>query len=382
MKKCYLHSITSCFQVNRGLLGNFLKEMLTFLKSEIREVNVVVMPDFFLDRLISLNYDVKDFSEALGNVVKRKGGSIDEIEQTELRGGNAINTASALAALGIKVTPIVCTSKFGLQLMKFHLKPQMIDFSHVKIFEKLSITTAMELTTKNGKVNIMLRDVGALANFGPRHLSDDDFEAIKNADYVCVFNWAGTRRFGTELAKTVFRHAKTIGKGKTYYDTADPFPNKGKIPELVKNVLQGKYVDILSVNENESICYASQVSNEIEELRKTLKFEELAKESARILASHLSARVDLHTTSFSATFTKKRETVVSAFKVPVLRTTGAGDAWNAGNILGDAHGLSDDSRLTLANAVAAYYISNPSGTHPARRQLIKFCEKLKRKTVQ
>jgi len=141
-------------------------------------------------------------------------------------------------------------------------------------------------------------------------------------------------------------------------------------------------VDILSVNENEAICYASQLSSEIEELRKTLKFEELAKESARILASHLSARVDLHTTSFSATFTKKRETVVSAFKVPVLRTTGAGDAWNAGNILGDAHGLSDDSRLTLANAVAAYYISNPSGTHPARRQLIKFCEKLKRKTVQ
>ena len=95
-------------------------------------------------------------------------------------------------------------------------------------------------------------------------------------------------------------------------------------------------MDILSVNENEAICYASQLSSEIEELKKRLRFEELAKESTRILASHLSARVDLHTTNFSATFTKKGETVVPAFKVPVLRATGAGDAWNAGNILGDA----------------------------------------------
>ena len=366
--------------MNRGLLGNFLEEM-KFLKSEIGELNVVVMPDFFLDRIISLNYDVKDFSEILGNVVKRKGGSIDGVEQTELRGGNAINTASALAALDVKVTPIVCTNKFGLQLVKYYLKPWMVDFSHIKIYEKLSITTAMELTTENGKVNIMLRDVGALANFGSHNLNNDDFEAIKNANYVCVFNWAGTRQFGTELAKTVFRHVKTKGKGKTYYDTADPNPNKEKIPELVKDILQGKHVDILSANENEVICYASQLSSKIEELRKRLKFEELAKESARILASHLSARVDLHTTNFSATFTKKDETVVPAFKVSVLRATGAGDAWNAGNILGDAYRLSDGGRLALANAVAAYYISNPNGVHPTRKQLIKFCEKLKRKTT-
>jgi ribokinase len=113
---------------------------------------------------------------------------------------------------------------------------------------------------------------------------------------------------------------------------------------------------------------------------KSLSFEELAKESARILAKHLSARVDLHTTSFSATFTKKGETIIPAFKVPVRTVTGAGDAWNAGNILGDAYGLSDGCRLTLANAVAAYYISNPNKMHPTRRQLIKFCDKLKLKT--
>jgi len=365
--------------VKETMLSDLFEELLRFLKSEIKELNVVVMPDFFLDRLINLNCDVEDFSEILRNIAKRKGGSIDEIEQTELRGGNAINTASALAALDTKVTPIACTSKLGLKLMKFYLKPFEINLSHIKIFEKLSITTAMEFKTENGKVNVMLRDVGALADFGPQHLGDEDFEAVEKADYVCVFNWAGTRRFGTELAKTVFHHAKTKGKGKTYFDTADPTPNKEKIPELVKNVLQGRHVDILSVNENEAFCYASKLSSKIGKLRKRLRFDELAKESARILASHLSARVDLHTTRFSATFTRKGETFVPAFQVPVLRATGAGDAWNAGNIVGDAYGLSDGGRLALANAVAAFYISNPNGMHPKRKHLIKFCEKLKQK---
>jgi sugar/nucleoside kinase (ribokinase family) len=367
--------------VSRGnnLFGEFFGELTRFLESEIEELNVVVMPDFFLDRLISLDCDVKTFSENLDNIAEKKGGSLDGIEQTEIRGGNAINTASALAALGVTVTPIVCTSEFGLQIIKFYFKPFSVNLSHIKILERLSITTALEFRTEREKANVMLRDVGALADFGPNDLDNEDFKAIENADYVCVFNWAGTRRLGTELAKSVFRHVRTRGKGKTYYDTADPSPNKEEIPKMVKTVLQSKYIDVLSVNENEAICYASKLSSEIEKLGKKFRFEESAKESARILASHLSARVDLHTTNFSATFTKKGETFVPAFKVPVLRATGAGDAWNAGNILGDAFGLSDYCRLALANAVAAYYISNPEGKHPTREQLIKFCEKMKLK---
>lgn len=359
--------------MNLSLSVDFLEKLQMFLKSEIEEFSVVVMPDFFLDRLVSLNCDVKAFSEILGNVVRRKGGSIDRIEQIELRGGNAINTASALATLDVKVTPIVCTNKLGLKLINFYLNPPKVDLSHVKIFDNASITTAMELENEKGKVNVMLRDVGALADFGPHHLNNEDFEAIENADYVCVFNWAGTRRFGTELAETIFHRVKTAGKGKTYCDTADPTTNKEKIPKLMKKVLQSKHVDILSLNENEAICYASQLNDKIEKLT---KFDDLAKESARILAFRLSARIDLHTATFSGTFTKKGETIVPAFKVPVLRVTGAGDAWNAGNILGDAYGLSDDHRLALANAVAAYYISNPKGKHPTRKKLVQFIERL------
>jgi len=335
------------------------------------------MPDFFLDRLITLKQAPSEFASAIEDVAKRKGGSIDGISQTDLRGGNAVNTASALAALGVKVTPIVCTNKQGLQQLDFHLKPLGIDTSHVKVLGKASLTTALELEGKDGRANIMLRDLGSLADFGPVDLSDSDFELIRNADYVCVFNWAGTRSHGTRLARDVFHTVKAHGHGKAYFDTADPTPNRGKIPALMETVLKSRLVDVLSLNENEAVTYATQLKNDFRTEQGKLRFEELALESARFLAKQLCARIDLHTTSFSATFTGTSEVVVSAFKVKALRATGAGDAWNAGNIFADGNGMSDECRLTLANAVAACYLSDPQGAHPTREQLTRFLKKHK-----
>ena len=67
-----------------------------------------------------------------------------------------------------------------------------------------------------------------------------------------------------------------------------------------------------------------------------------------------------------------KEVVVPTFNVKVLRATGAGDAWNAGNILGDHNGLSDECRLTLANAVSACYLSSEDGMHPTKEKLAAF----------
>jgi sugar/nucleoside kinase (ribokinase family) len=353
---------------------DYKNEMLRFLKENHEKRDVIVMPDFFHDRLINLDCDAACFSSMIADVAKRKGGSIDGIAQTDMRGGNAINTASALAALGAKVTPIVCTNKLGFQQIKFYLERYRVDLSHIKIAEKASLTTALELKTENGKANVMIRDLGALADFGPLDLTDRDYELIENADYICLFNWAGTKKYGTALAETVFRRAKAKGKGKTYYDTADPTPNRDKIPELMEKVLKTRQVDVLSLNENEAICYAAILNDEISEQHGKRRFDELAMDAARVLAKHLPARIDLHTTAFSATFTKKNEIIVPAFKVKALRATGAGDAWNAGNILGDGNALSDECRLALANAVSACYLSDPEGMHPTRRKLVEFIE--------
>jgi sugar/nucleoside kinase (ribokinase family) len=352
-------------------------ELLECLKRvKLKEFNVVVMPDFFLDRLITYNGDAKEFAKAVAEVARRKGGSIHGIGQMELRGGNAANTAAALTKLGAKVSPIITTSQLGLHLLKFYLEPLGVDLSHVKTQGDTALTTAFELLHEGDRVNVMMSTLGSLPDFGSKSLAREDYEALRQADYVCVFHWACTRRFGTELAEEVFRYVKENGKGKTYYDTSDPTPNMEAIPNLVNSVLLGRNIDVLSVNENEAFWYATQLSENINLLRRKLKPDELATECARTLARRLSARIDLHTTTFAGSFTQKSEVIAPAFKVPVLRSTGAGDAWNAGNIFGDALQLPDACRLTLANAVAAYYISNAVGEHPTLPQITEFCSKL------
>jgi ribokinase len=352
------------------------KELESFLMQKPKECRVAVLPDFFLDRLISLNWNPSQFSGLISSVAKRKGGSIDGIPQTDLRGGNAINVASALASLGVEVTPIVCTSEHGLQQVKYYLRNVAFDFSHIKVYDKASITTALEFKNKNEKTNVMLRDLGSLADFGPANLNESDYALIENADYTCLFNWAGTLKFGTALAQAVFGKAKTKGKGKTYYDTADPTPNSGAIAELMEKVLKSNQLDILSLNENEAIIYASLLDKTLHDKKEHYAFAELAMDAARVLAKHLPARIDLHTTVFSATLKGKTETVVPTFKVKVLRATGAGDAWTAGNILGDRNGLSDEGRLMLANAVSAYYLTDPEGKHPTWTKLKTFLRKI------
>ena len=334
-------------------------------------MKVVLLPDFFQDRLISLNTDAPHFEELIENVTKHKGGSIDGIAQTDLNGGNAINTASALAALGATVTPIVCTDDFGLTQIKSKLKQYHIDFSHVKIVDKPSKTTALEFRNENQTINVMLRDVGALSNFGPTNLTESDYSVIEDSDYTCLFNWAGTRRYGTQLAQAVFRRARK-GRGKTYFDTADPTPNIKEVPDLIKKVLKTNQVDILSLNENEAITYAGLLSDNPSASSEDRLLEEDALECARLIAKTLQSRIDLHTTAFSTTITNQNEVVIPSFQLRPLRATGAGDAWNAGNIIADGNSLSDENRLVFANAVSACYILDPQGKHPDKKRLIKF----------
>ena len=354
-------------------LAKCKNELLTFIEQQThKECNVVVMPDFFLDRIVNLPWDLAEFTDAVGGVTKRKGGSIDGIHQIDMKGGNSVNTASALSNLGVTVTPIICTSEYGLQLLKYHFKDASMDFSHIKTHGKASITTALELRGVNEKVNVMLRDVGALAEFGPANLDESDYKLVDNADYTCLFNWAGTFKHGTAFAQAIFNRAKLTKKGKTYYDTADPNPNKQGIPDFIEKVLKTPKVDIISLNENEAITYAGLLDETLKEKKTKLSFADLAMEAARVLAKNFSARIDLHTSLFSASLRGSSEIVVPTFKIEVYRATGAGDAWNAGNIFGDFNGVSDECRLVLANAVSACYLSGTEGIHPSKAKVASF----------
>lgn len=315
---------------------------------------VIVMPHFCVDCSLTHGGDYTSFMGKL-EVTRKQGGGNIVVDQSMGVGGKAANCALALASLGLDAYLIARTSELGYKLLQ-HFTEGNVDISHVSKDGELAITTAIELQGSN----IMLSDPGSLSNFGPNYLSVKNEELIQEADMVCISDW-GLNDRGTELAQHVFELVKQgKGEGKTFFDPGDPSP-KSRIEEEISRLvemLKRGLVDILGVNEDELLRYGqtSDPQKAVDFLREL-------------------TRVDLHTKDHVASSQEESESKVSTFKVKPLRLTGAGDAWNAGNILGDVMGLNDKLRLTLANAVAAYYISHPQGKHPGIGDLKEFLEK-------
>jgi ribokinase len=349
-------------------LTRLIKTLQT-LKKPSHKASVVLMPDFFLDNFLAYNGTLNSFISEVSRVAEQGGGNIPRTNQVIQRGGNATNTASALSTLGIKTHIILRTNPLGLTLLK-HFLGKNVDLSHVKTDGKMALTVALELKNDERKVNVMLGYPGSVADFGFNSLSKDDLSLIGTADYVCVLNW-NQNLHSTELAGEVFKLVKRKGRGKTFFDSGDPSPRKNEIKSLVRKVLMSGTIDVLSLNENEAVWYASYFNKSIAGKRREKRLTDLAIEAARILRNHLKIRLDLHTPNYTATLERK-EYVVPTFRIPIRRVTGAGDTWNAADIFGEIMELPPEQRLLFANAAAAFYISTLYGRHPSVKDIVSF----------
>jgi sugar/nucleoside kinase (ribokinase family) len=292
-------------------------------------------------------------TSAMVDVAGRGGGNLVGWKHLVGKGGNASNFSAQLSNLDINVVPIIETDEFGKMALAHFLKG--VDLSHVTSTGSVSKTLAFEAEHSGRRVNIMASDPGSLSSFGPEKLDENDKQLIREADFVCVFNWNQNLK-GTELAEQVFQIARNEGKAVTFFDPGDPTSKASKIPGLNERVLTQGLVDVLSVNENELQQLAADVRKEtgrIEGEDANPLFD------AASVFSMLGVRVDLHTTGFSATFIDgQRERVMCASATP-LKVTGAGDAWNAGDIFAQGMGLEHRERLVFANATAAAYMRRP-----------------------
>lgn len=352
-------------------MGFKVEELIRRLGEVGERPSFVIMPDFFVDHFLHYGGALQRFIDDVTNVARRGGGCRPFTKQTIMRGGNGANMGAALGMLGARVSLIVRTSPLGLSLLKHFFDGLDVDLSRVKTDGRLATTIAIELEYDGRLVNVMVNDSGSVVDFGFESLSEDDLRLIKEADYVCVVNW-GQNFKGTELASMVFDFVKKEGVGKTFFDSSDPAPRRSEVPELVERVLLAGNLDIISVNENEAVWYASYFDKSFEARRGHERLDVLALEAAKTLSERVETRIDLHTINYSASFEGGVAYMAPTFDVEVQRATGAGDAWNAGDTYGDSLGLSPELRLILANAAAGDYISNKTGKHPSRGDLIKF----------
>ncbi len=317
--------------------------------------SVVVLNDFFLDRIIK----IQNITKLYELIVNKKdlGGSIRGFPQTDLKGGNATNVAHALARLGVPVSLITIADKTSLPILEYTFS----GFPKSSLFlidGKPGRTISLEFSNNGNIVNIMLSDLGDNENFGPEKIGPKEKSILDNADAVMVTNWASNQK-GTELSKFVFENSL---KSLHFLDPADIQTRSSEFKDAIAQLVPN--LDSLCINENECNILLKHFGFG------SISNEDNAKKLVSILSEKISIAIDLHT-SFGALWSDGKEIeFVKSFPTNVKFVTGAGDVWDAANIVGYLANLDPKERLLFANAAASLYMSNSNGMPPTMEEAL------------
>lgn len=319
--------------------------------------SVVVLNDFFLDRIIKIQNLDKLYNQILEK--SKLGGSIRGIPQTDLKGGNATNVAYALAKLGCPVSLVTIADKTGSQI----LKETFSEFDKVSLFiidGKPGRTTSLEFNNAGNVVNIMISDLGDNENFGPEKLGTVEQNVITNADAVIVTNWASNKK-GTELSQFVFAKSTSAFH---FLDPADIQTRSEEFKETLPKLAD--HLDSLCINENECNILLTQSGLD------TISGEKETRKLILELAQRYSIPIDLHTATGSYWSNGQEVEFAKSFQVQPRFVTGAGDVWDAANLVGYIVNLDAFERLLFANGAASLYVGNPLGIPPTMDEVLSF----------
>ncbi len=329
----------------------------------------VILPDFFVDHFV-ITDDLETFISRLRLLAEQGGGNLMGTRHLIRRGGNAVNTASALFALGIRPVLIAKTDPRGLGLLKGLVDPQL-DLTHIHTDGMLSATVSIEADYQGRRVNLMVSDSGSVADFSLSDLNESDIECIRRAPLVALL-CLNHNRLAPSLAGDLFSMVRSQSHAITFMDIGDPSGNPSIVKPIVDNVLMEGLVDVLSMNENEAGWFARALDPNYSRWTDLVAHPDRWLSAAEYISSMIDVQVDLHTHHFAASSRDGVSVVVPAFDVAPHVVCGAGDAWNAGDICGNILHLNTRDRLTLANAVAALYVSGREAMHPSSKDVVSF----------
>ncbi|MGI0080482.1 MAG: hypothetical protein ACRECH_12765, partial [Nitrososphaerales archaeon] len=219
---------------------------------------VSVMPDYFMDRFVRVR-TLDELTEA----IKRKtaeggGGSIRGINQSEVKGGNAVNLAFSLGKFGANVNLIAIADSLPARTL-LAIFEQMHNVNVDIVKGRAGFTVALEFLEAGKHVNVMVSDVGDLADFDGSSISDLSWKRIEASKFVCVVNWAANGK-GSELCERVFSRSKNNG-ARTFFDPADLSGMAESIYKMKRMIFDKGLVDSMSINENEARVVSGVLSN-------------------------------------------------------------------------------------------------------------------------
>ena len=328
-----------------------------------------ILPDFFLDHFV-VTGSLDEFIQGLRRLAEQGGGNLTGTSHLIRRGGNSVNTASALLTLGLNPCLIVKTDEQGASLLRSLVNPQL-DLSHLHIDGRLSATVSIEAENRGRRVDLMVSDSGSALDFSYSDLTESDIKAILGSPLIALL-CLNHNKNAPRLAEDLFSMVHSNSKALTFMDMGDPSSNPSIVEPLAKRVVSQGLVDVLGMNENEAGWFARALTGDIDSWHDTPSRPEKWLSAAQLVSHETGVRIDFHTPYFTATIEEDMITALPAFDVPVRVTCGAGDAWNAGDIFGTLAGLEAKNRLLLSNSLAAMYVSSSSAVHPTREALIQF----------
>jgi ribokinase len=339
--------------------------MFEKLKQLNFEGNVVVLPDFFLDRFIKIN-SIDDLFRMINSKTTIGGGSIRGINTFDVKGGNAVNVAYCLATMGLSVTLFTVADNIGASILR-------------SIFSKFG--RRINLIIKNGKhgsttsfefrendANVMISDVGDNKNFGPELISlPSDFEIIKSAKSIVLTNW-GSNIKGTDLVSHLFTNSP---KSFHFLDPADIETRKEEFRDALKKLSYA--IDVLSINQNECTSLLKACNLE-SRLSMNLNVIENVKVAVKILSAEFGLKIDLHTRIGAAWSDGKEVVFVNSFDTVPKKLTGSGDCWDSADLVGYFVGLDTTERLLFSNAYASLYIGKKEFEPPTIAEAVEFIQ--------
>jgi ribokinase len=128
------------------------------------------------------------------------------------------------------------------------------------------------------------------------------------------------------------------------------------------------------MNENECNSIADALG--LGRLLGTSYSAEEVRAAAKKLSDKIGISVDLHTKAGAAWSNGKESEFVHAIKVDAKTLTGAGDSWDAADVLGYLAGLDPQERLLFANCCASLYVRDGNAEPPSLYNAFELIERV------
>jgi len=259
-----------------------------------------------------------------------------------------MNTLVGVARLGLSVGAITAVGDdpFGQFLIK-ELEKNEVDTSHVKVKNNMrtTITFVANAPETGERVFIFYRNPWVRGTADSMlSIEDIDFDYISDASILHVSGFALSQNPSRKAVLSAVNHAKKVGVKVSFDPTlrVDVWDSERTIKRLYSRML--KLSDIATFSREEA-AFIFGADNPEKAAKTALKY------GVKVVGIKLGKDGALLETKGEQTLH------VPAFKVKAVDTTGAGDGWNAGLLVGLLKGWDPKTCITVANAVGALVVT-------------------------